>query len=88
VAAFENPAHRGRLVVIPQVNEAFADLHFNQQPNGSLPITINGIEASVQGYQVNEALSDSVASSVYNLPFLFHRNGEPWVAPGVRLVVA
>lgn len=79
MAAFENPAHRGRLVVIPQVNEAFADLHFNQQPNGSLPITINGIEASVQGYQVNEALSDSVSSSVYNLPFLFHRNGEPWV---------
>lgn len=79
MAAFENPAHRGRLVIIPQVYEAFADLHFSQEPYGSLPVTINGVDSSVHGWQVNDSLSDQFSRSIFNLPFLFHRSGEPWV---------
>ncbi|CAI8941104.1 site-specific integrase [Pseudomonas sp. IT-P4] len=79
MAAFENLAHVGRLVVIPQVREAFADLHFGQEPTGSLPVTINGVDSSVHGYQVSELLGDAISRSIFNLPFLFHRNGEPWI---------
>lgn len=79
MAAFENLAHLGRLVVIPHVPEAFADLHFGQKPAGSLPVTIIGVDSSVHGYQANELLGDAVSRSIFNLPFLFHRNGEPWI---------
>ena len=79
MAAFENLDHLGRLVVIPHVPEAFADLHFGQEPAGSLPVTIYGVDSSVHGYQANELLGDAISRSVFNLPFLFHRNGEPWI---------
>ncbi|WP_297832669.1 site-specific integrase, partial [Pseudomonas sp.] len=78
MATFENPAHRGRLVVIPQVWEAFADLHFGEEPEGAIPITINGANCLVHGYQVNDSFGDEISRSIFNLPFLFHRNGEPW----------
>lgn len=78
VAAFENPDHEGRLVTIPQVLDAFADLHFTQEPLGSVPTTIQTAAGEQNGFQVNESLGDAVARSVFNLPFLFHRSGEPW----------
>lgn len=78
MAAFENPAHEGRLVIIPQVADAFADLHFNQEPRGAYPAYIQTSGGEQKCFKVNE-LGDAVTRSVFNLPFLFHRNGEPWL---------
>lgn len=77
--AFLNPNHSTRLVVIPQVNEAFADLYFGIKPSNSVPVEIIGVDGNILGFQVNESVGDFIDRSVFNLPFLFHRNGEPWV---------
>lgn len=79
MAAFENPEHEGRLVVIPQVPDAFAELHFGEEPQTSFPAVIQTTDGEKRCFQVNDALGDAVARSVFNLPFLFHRNGEPWM---------
>lgn len=79
MAAFENADHKGRLVVIPQVTDAFADLHICGAPKGSFPVEILGVDRRITGFQVNEAIGDIADRSIFNLPFLFHRNGEPWI---------
>lgn len=79
MAAFVNPDHSNRLVIIPQVREAFADLYFGIQPEGSTPVDIAGLERSTRGFQMIESVGDAIARSIFNMPFLFHRNGEPWV---------
>ncbi|PRW84826.1 integrase [Pseudomonas simiae] len=79
MAAFENPVHAGRLVTIPQVSDAFADIYFNVQPEGSIPVDIIGMGTSIPGFQVNEPIADAISRSVFNLPFIFKRNGEPWI---------
>jgi integrase len=77
--AFVNPNHSTRLVVIPQVDEAFADLYFGIKPNNSVPVEIIGVDCNISGFQVNESVGNLTDRSVFNLPFLFHRNGEPWI---------
>ena len=80
MAAFENPAHKGRIVIIPEVSEVFAELHVSNEPSNSMPVTINGISESIIAYQVNEAaLPDALTRAVYNLPFIFHKDGTPWI---------
>lgn len=77
--AFVNQNHSTRLVVIPQVTEAFADLYFGIEPNNSVPVEIVGVDHNIPGFQVNESVGDFADRSVFNLPFLFRRNGAPWV---------
>jgi integrase len=79
LAAFENTDHEGRLVLIPQVIDAFADLHFGDKPDGSIPIEILGVDCRVACFQLNETVGDAIDKSIFNLPFLFHSNGEPWI---------
>lgn len=86
VAAFVNPDHTTRLVVIPQVSEAFADLYFGIQPDGSTPVDIIGLENPIPGFQVKESVGDAITRSIFNMPFLFHRNGEPWIEANSFLV--
>ncbi|KPB73347.1 site-specific integrase [Pseudomonas cannabina] len=78
MAAYENTDHEGRLVLIPQVIDAFADLCFGDTPEGSIPVTIFGVDRQINGFQVNEAIGDTADRAIFNMPFLFHRNGEPW----------
>ncbi|MGF6398405.1 integrase [Pseudomonas frederiksbergensis] len=78
MAAFENKDHEGRLVLIPQVSDAFADLHFGDEPDGSIPVNILGVDSQIPGFQVNEAFGDAADRAIFNMPFLFHRSGEPW----------
>ncbi|MFO7073765.1 site-specific integrase, partial [Pseudomonas aeruginosa] len=59
MAAFENKEHEGRLVLIPQVSDAFADLHFNNEPERSTPIKILGVDHHIPGFQVNEPVGDA-----------------------------
>lgn len=86
MAAFENPDHEGRLVTIPQVPDAFADLHFTHEPLGSTPTAIQTAAGEQIGFQVSDTLGDAVARSVFNLPFLFLRSGEPWLEANSYLI--
>lgn len=86
MAAFENPDHEGRLVTIPQVLDAFADLHFTHEPLGSVPTAIQTAAGEQIGFQVSDTLGDAVARSVFNLPFLFLRSGEPWLEANSYLI--
>ena len=78
VAAFVNPDHSTRMVVIPQVSEAFGSLYFGMEPDGSTPVEIVGLDGVIPGFQVRESVGDAITRSIFNMPFLFHRNGEPW----------
>lgn len=86
MAAFQNPDHEGRLVIIPQVVDAFADLHFTQEILGSVPTTIQTADGEQKGFQVNESLGDAVARNAFNLPYLFHRSGQPWLEANSYLI--
>ncbi|RON55923.1 integrase [Pseudomonas frederiksbergensis] len=86
VAAFVNPDHSKRLVVIPQVSEAFGDLYFGIQPEGSTPVDIIGLERPIPGFQVKESVGDAITRSIFNMPFLFHRCGEPWIEANSFLI--
>lgn len=80
MAAFDNPAHKGRIVVIPEVSEAFAELHVSEKPAKAIETTIIGIDESIPVYRVGEAgLPDALSRAVYNFPFIFHKDGSPWV---------
>jgi integrase len=78
VAIFENKDHDGRLVIVPEVRDAFADLHFGDEPDGSTPINVLAVDGQIPAFQVNEAVGDAADRAIFNMPFLFHRNGEPW----------
>lgn len=65
MAAFENPAHKGRIVIIPEVSEVFAELHVSNEPSNSMPVTINGISESIIAYQVNEAALPDALTRLY-----------------------
>lgn len=77
--AFVNLNHSSRLVIIPQVKNAFADLYFGIEPSNSVPVEITGVDRSIPGFQVNESVGDLIDRSVFNLPFLFRSSGEPWI---------
>lgn len=79
MSAFENPAHKGRLILIPKVRDAFADLHFSAIPSGSEPTIILGLDSEIEAFLVKEPFSESEGRDVYNFPFLFHEDGTPWV---------
>ncbi|EKT4503490.1 site-specific integrase [Pseudomonas putida] len=80
MAAFDNPAHKGRIVVIPEVSEAFAELHVREKPSKAIEITINGVDETITVYRVDEVgLPDALSRSIYNFPFIFHKDGSPWV---------
>ncbi|GAB0078467.1 hypothetical protein TOC8171_38700 [Pseudomonas syringae] len=71
MAAYENTDHEGRLVLIPQVIDAFADLCFGDTPEGSIPVTIFGVGRQINGFQVNEAIGDTADRAILTCLFYF-----------------
>jgi len=51
-----------------------------------VPVEILGVDSNVPGFQVNESVGDVLDRSIFNLPFLFHRNGEPWIEANSFLI--
>ena len=79
MAIFENKDHEGRLVIIPEVRDAFADLHFGDEPDGSTSIYVLAVDGQIPAFQVDEAVGDATERAIFNMPFVFHRSGEPWI---------
>ncbi|CAI8922382.1 hypothetical protein EMIT0P258_50008 [Pseudomonas sp. IT-P258] len=79
MSSYENSAHFGRLVIIPRVQDAFAELCVSLKPRGVIQTLLKGTEPPIELCQVNEFGSSSSERDVYNFPVLFHRNGVPWI---------
>lgn len=75
--SYSNPRYEGRLVLIPQVRDAYASLYITEKPNGSIEMPLEGSDSKLL-YQVNEVGALNGSGDIYNFPFLFHRNGDPW----------
>lgn len=75
--SYSNPRHEGRLVLIPHMQDAFASLHVTETPRGTVESGLEGAESKVL-YQVDEIGASNGSGDLYNYPFLFHKNGDPW----------
>ncbi|PPV33825.1 site-specific integrase [Ectopseudomonas oleovorans] len=75
---YVNPLHSGRMVLVPRVRNAFAELHVSSSPRGAIETQLEGVDPPISLYQVNELSSHLGEGDVYNFPFLFHRDGIPW----------
>jgi len=69
----------GRIVIIPRLRNAFAELHVSQRPSRSIDVPLFGSEPEVTLFQVNEYGARDDDGDVYNFPVIFHRTGELWV---------
>lgn len=75
--SYSNPRHKGRLVLIPHVRDAFSSLYVSEQPCGSTQSVLEGAESKLL-YQVTEVGASDGSGDIYNLPYLLHKSGEPW----------
>lgn len=74
--SYINPRHEGRLVLIPRLRDAFAILHVGEAPCGSIESALEGAGSNLL-YRFDEVGSGN-DRDLFNLPFLFRANGDPW----------
>jgi len=74
--AYFNLRHKGRLLLIPQVRNAFAGLHVYEGPPGAVGLVLEGADSEVV-YQVDE-IGAGNDRDLFNFPFLLRANGDPW----------
>lgn len=79
MSSYRNTDHVGRLVIIPRLREAFAELHVMQPSGHSIPTLLVQADPPVKLFTINEIGGDEGERDVFNFPFLFHRSGLPWV---------
>lgn len=79
MSSYRNAEHAGRLVIIPRLREAFAELHVTSPPTHAIPILLAQADSPVELFRVNEIGGGKGERDVFNFPFLFHRDGRPWV---------
>lgn len=73
--SYRNPLHEARLVLLPAFRNAFSSLCVSEVP-GAKKIMLEG-SGSENVYQGGEVGGDNYPD-LYNFPFLFHSNGDPW----------
>ncbi len=54
MSSYENSAHTGRLVIVPRVRDAFADLYVSNKPRGATPTLLVATQPPIELFQVNE----------------------------------
>lgn len=74
--SYTNPRHEGRLILIPNLRDAFAILHVSEAPRGSIESALEGAESNLL-YRCDEVGSGN-DRDLFNFPFLFSANGDPW----------
>ncbi|WP_339664676.1 site-specific integrase [uncultured Pseudomonas sp.] len=79
MAAYENPNHVSRLVIIPRLRNAFADLYISAQTHGAVPTLLESSDPPVVMFQVNEHGAKGREGDVYNFPIIMHADGLPWI---------
>ena len=68
VASYENPVHEGRLIIVPCLRDAFAELHVTEQPKSAVAITLAGVMPPVPLYQVKEYGAQGDEGDIYHFP--------------------
>lgn len=74
--SYSNPRHEGRLILIPNLRDAFAILHISEAPNGSIESALEGAECNPL-YRMDEVGSRN-DRDLFNFPFMVFANGDPW----------
>lgn len=74
--SYSNPRHEGRLILIPNVRDAFAILYVSDAPSGSIESALEGAESNLL-YRGDEVGSRN-DRDLFNFPFLVYANGDPW----------
>ncbi|MNJ50867.1 hypothetical protein D3C77_461550 [compost metagenome] len=76
--SYSNPRHEGRMVLIDHMPDAFATLHVLAPSPGCIESALEGA-ASKAIRKVPEISLWEEGGDLFNFPFLFYANGEPWV---------
>lgn len=76
--SYVNPRYHGRLVLVPRMRNAFAELYVFQKPSGAIQSLLAASYPSRTLYQINEFGAQDGEGDLFNFPFLFHRDGRPW----------
>ncbi|MQT43610.1 MULTISPECIES: site-specific integrase [unclassified Pseudomonas] len=74
--SYINPLHQGRLILISHLRDAFASLYVHEAPTGSATLGLEG-DGSRIVFQLDE-VGGGHDRDLFNFPFLFHANGDPW----------
>ncbi|WP_122347376.1 site-specific integrase [Pseudomonas coronafaciens] len=74
--SYTNPRHEGRLALIPHLRDAFASLYVHEAPPGSAILALEGDDSDTV-FQLDE-VGGGNDRDLFNFPFLFHANGNPW----------
>lgn len=78
MAGFKNEIHQSRLVVIPKLSNAFAEIFVVGMPNGGAATILEGATPAIEIYQVNEQEIRLEEQEIFNFPFIFLSDGRPW----------
>lgn len=76
--AYKNSDHNGRLIIIPEFKEAYANLFVNYRPQHAHPVSLILAEPPVDLNLVPESSLQCVERHLYNMPFLLDYDGMPW----------
>lgn len=79
MASYENPDHAGRLIIVPCVENAFAELHVSDKPVGAIDTVLCESNPPIVLFQFNEYGARDDEAHIYHFPMLFLASGEPWV---------
>ncbi|WP_336333746.1 site-specific integrase [Pseudomonas putida] len=77
--AYRNEANEGRLILLPVLEDLFATLHVEAGPPPAYPVPLAGTDREVFLYQEPEVGSVEGFNRSFNVPFLFHADGTPWI---------
>ncbi|AZC84704.1 site-specific integrase [Pseudomonas chlororaphis] len=83
--SYANPRHEGRLVLIQRAHSAFATPHVAIEPNGSVRSGLEGAQDRPI-YLLDEVGTEHGKGDIYNLPYLFRKDGAPWFEANSYLV--
>ncbi|MGM3215631.1 site-specific integrase [Pseudomonas sp. PhalM4] len=79
MASYENPDHAGRLVIVPCLENAFAELHISEKPVGAIDTVLCASNPPITLYQSNEYGARDDEAHIYHFPMIFLSSGEPWI---------
>lgn len=77
--AYRNKANEGRLIILPVLEDLFATLHLEAGSPTAYPVSLAGTDREVILHQEPEVGSGAGLHRSYNVPFLFHADGTPWI---------
>jgi integrase len=75
--AYQNLGHRGRLIVIPVVENAFANLFQKYKSDRSIQVALAATDPAVL-LRLEPDYGTELQRHVYNMPYLLSADGMPW----------